>query len=62
MTIEYVLLLIAVFMIGLKAFISAPSEAFRGSGPRLAARVEKQLDTGQGFKPKGNRLNWQAAQ
>ncbi|WP_413576528.1 hypothetical protein ACLVWU_00635 [Bdellovibrio sp. HCB290] len=60
MTIEYVLLMIAILGIGLKAFISAPSEAFRGSGPRLAARVEKQLDTGQGFKPKGARLEWSA--
>jgi hypothetical protein len=58
MTIEYVLLMIAILGIGLKAFISAPSEAFRGSGPRLGARVERQLDTGQGFKPSGNRLEW----
>lgn len=60
MTIEYVLLMVAILGIGLKAFISAPSEAFRGSGPRLAARVETHLDTGQGFKPKGSRLEWSA--
>jgi hypothetical protein len=57
-TIEYVLLMIAILGIGLKAFISAPSEAFRGSGPRLAARVEKQLDTGPGFKPRGSVNEW----
>ncbi|QDK43779.1 hypothetical protein DOM22_00655 [Bdellovibrio sp. ZAP7] len=60
MTIEYVLLMIAILGIGLKAFLSAPSEAFRGSGPRLAARVERQLDTGQGFKENGARLEWSA--
>lgn len=60
MTIEYVLLLIAVFAIGLKTFSTAPKQAFRNAGPALGARVEKQLTSGDGFKPMpGNvRLEW----
>ena len=50
MTIEYILLLIVVFGIGLKVFVSAPMDAFKESAPRLGARVEKQLETGAGFK------------
>ncbi|MBO9667301.1 MAG: hypothetical protein J7501_10875, partial [Bdellovibrio sp.] len=60
--IEYVLLLTAILFIGLKAFVSAPGDAFRNSGPKLAARVEKQLETGQGFKPKGNKIEWSVAE
>lgn len=58
MTIEYVLLLICIFGFGLKAFISAPSTAFKESGPRLAARVEQQLSTGTGFQPGGSNIRW----
>lgn len=58
MTIEYVLLLFVVFFIGLKFFMSAPADAFRNSGPRLGARVEQQLATGEGFKPNGNHIGW----
>ncbi|RYZ86152.1 MAG: hypothetical protein EOP06_15035 [Proteobacteria bacterium] len=58
MTIEYVLLLIAVFFIGLKFFITGPQDAFKTSGPRLAVRVEKQLLTGQGFKIQGKKTIW----
>jgi len=50
MTMEYVLLLVVVFMFTLKVFISAPMTAFRESGPRLGARVEKQISTGAGFR------------
>ncbi len=49
MTIEYILLLVVVFGIGLKVFVSAPMSAFKESAPRLGARVEKQLMTGAGF-------------
>lgn len=59
MTIEYVLLLIVVFGFGLKAFVSAPAEAFKNAGPRLAARVEQQLSTGDGFKANGSHLEWE---
>ncbi len=58
MTIEYVLLMIAVLAIGLKTFTSAPTKAFKNSGPALGARVEKHLATGSGFKPQGTNLGW----
>jgi hypothetical protein len=49
MTIEYVLLLIVVFSVGVKSFIAAPKKAFLESGPRLGARVEQHIVTGRGF-------------
>ncbi|MFN8791156.1 MAG: hypothetical protein ACK5Y2_06845 [Bdellovibrionales bacterium] len=49
MTIEYLLLILVVFMFSLKVFVSAPMKAFQESGPRLGARVEKQIATGTGF-------------
>lgn len=58
MTIEYVLLLTAMFMLVLKIFISAPSEAFQKAGPKLGARVERQLETGNGFRPNGKPTQW----
>lgn len=59
MTIEYILLLVAVFAISLKFFVEAPKNAFKESAPRLAARVEKHLLTGTGFKQKNGRsIQW----
>ena len=58
MTVEYILLMIAVFFIGLKFFIEAPKDAFKNSGPRLAMRIEKQLLTGQGFQPPNGTTDW----
>ncbi|MGZ3770632.1 MAG: hypothetical protein ACXVCP_13560 [Bdellovibrio sp.] len=58
MTIEYVLLLFVMFFMVLKAFVSAPGAAFRESGPRLAARIEQQLATGDGFRPKDGQIPW----
>jgi hypothetical protein len=49
MTVEYVLIMVATFAIGLKFFSSAPMDAFKESAPRLGARVERQLMTGNGF-------------
>lgn len=56
MTVEYVLLMVCIFAIGLKFFSSAPMDAFKESGPRLGARIERQMQTGTGFQygPKGN--------
>ncbi|MFZ4403608.1 MAG: hypothetical protein ACOYOK_05845 [Pseudobdellovibrionaceae bacterium] len=63
MTIEYVLLLICVFMFTVKVFVSGPKEAFKDSGPRLGARIEQQLATGSGFKPSaGQDLAWKSDQ
>lgn len=60
MTVEYVLLLVCVFAIAMKSFMSAPTNAFKQSGPRLGARVEKQIATGDGFRDKGARISWKA--
>lgn len=62
MTVEYVLLIVCFFMISLKFFFSAPRDAFRDYGPVLAARVEKQLVTGHGFKVQDGRSHeWEKA-
>lgn len=62
MTIEYVLLLFCMFMIGIKGFFSSPMEAFRDYGPVLGARVEKHLATGRGFKMQdGSAHKWISA-
>ncbi len=59
MTIEAILLFVVVFLVGIKAFVSAPQKAFTESGPKLAARVEKHLVTGRGFSQKRG-LVWKA--
>lgn len=60
MTIEYILLLVAVTFFALKVLVTAPINAFEQSGPRLAIRVEKHLMTGTGFDKvvNGQRLQW----
>ncbi|HWU42238.1 MAG TPA: hypothetical protein VN132_02330 [Bdellovibrio sp.] len=58
MTIEYVLLLCAVFGLVLKAFLSAPADAFKKAGPKMGARIERQIETGGGFRPDDHRMEW----
>lgn len=61
MTIEYLLLVVATFFFVIKAMLTVPQAAFKESGPRLAARIEQQLETGSGFKPeRGSKLQWKA--
>lgn len=63
MTVEFVLLMVAVFMIGLKFLASAPVDAFKQSAPRLGARVEKNISSGTGFNDKGKApLAWKDGQ
>ena len=62
MTIEYVLLLFAMFFLVLKGFSTAPANAFKEAGPRLGARVERQLETGGGFLNNGQTNAWGATQ
>ena len=52
MTLEYVLLLCLFVLLLMGAFIQGPKESFAQSGPRLGARVEWHLITGDGFVPK----------
>lgn len=60
MTIEYFLLLVVVFGIGLKSFFAAPREAFKDSAPRLGARIEKHLVTGREFSA-NHKIKWTQA-
>lgn len=55
MTIEAVLLLAIYAFVLLGVFLgpSGPLETFKNSGPRLAARVERNIATGIGFKTLG---------
>jgi|GEM_PF-3109567 len=49
MTVEYVLL-VSLFVLFLgSALWKGPYGAFQGAGPKLGARVEKHLMTGDGF-------------
>lgn len=58
MTIEYVLLLalFAVAMAG--SVIHGPKNAFDNAGPKLGARIERHLITGDGFMPGGALNKW----
>lgn len=50
MTVEYVLLLVMFLVFGLGAiFKDGPYSAFQKGGPKLGARVEMHLITGDGF-------------
>ncbi|MEK6555250.1 MAG: hypothetical protein AABZ31_08420 [Bdellovibrionota bacterium] len=61
MSTEYVLLLGIYGFILLGAFVGdkGPGATFQEAGPRLGARVERNLATGRGFKNAltGNRIN-----
>jgi hypothetical protein len=51
MTLEYVLLLVIGGVVFMSTLAKAPRKAFNEGGTRLAARVETQIATGNGFKP-----------
>lgn len=57
MVVEYVLLVGLFVFVFMSAFTGAkgPTQVFKDSAPRLGARVEKELATGQTFNfPKNN--------
>jgi hypothetical protein len=58
MTVEYVLLISLFVYLLMGALTSQPAKTFKDYGPRLGARVEKQLVTGDGFKDKGQGVSW----
>lgn len=61
MTVEYVLLLtiMTTFVVSLfTARDGAFTRTFNNSGPRLGARVEKLIRTGDGFDPDGAKASW----
>ena len=49
MTVEYILLLSLFVFIVMGALIDGPQKSFTNAGPKLGARVEKHLITGDGF-------------
>ena len=59
MTVEYVLLLSLFVYLLLGAMTSTPTKTFEDYGPRLGARVEKQIITGDGFTAQGKALKWE---
>lgn len=62
MTVELVLLLGIYAFLVLGAFLGdlGPIETFKKSAPRLAARVERNISTGDGFRTSkdGKGVNW----
>ena len=62
MTVEVVLLLGLYAFVVLGAFLGdlGPLETFRKSGPRLGARIERNVSTGDGFRTSNDGLgvNW----
>lgn len=61
MTVELVLLLGIYVFIVLGAFLGdlGPIETFKKSAPRLAARIERNISTGDGFRvSKDQGVNW----
>lgn len=56
MTVEYVLLLTMFVLFGMGAiYKDGPYSAFQRGGPKLAARIEKQLMTGDRFSTDSTR-------
>jgi hypothetical protein len=62
MTVELVLLLGLYAFVLLGAFLgdNGPLETFKKSGPRLGARIERNVSTGDGFRRSDDGLgvNW----
>jgi hypothetical protein len=62
MTVELVLLLSLYAFLVLGVFLGdlGPIETFKKSGPRLAARVERSISVGDGFRQSkdGKAINW----
>jgi hypothetical protein len=55
MTVEYVLVLSLFVLLVMGTLIKGPNHAFENAGPKLGARVEKHLITGNGF----DNLKWE---
>lgn len=55
MILEYILLLTMMVVFVSTVIFTGPNNAFKDAGPKLAARVEKQLVTGDRFSRDGQR-------
>lgn len=60
MTLEYVLLLFMFVTLLMTPLAKGPIESFKSTAPKLGARVEKHLITGNGFKVNGQEHKWVA--
>lgn len=58
MTIEYVLLVSLFVLMLMGSITKGPKGAFENAGPKLGARIEKHLMTGDGFAPNGKKQEW----
>jgi len=58
MSVEYVLLMALFVLLLMGSIIKGPYGAFTNTGPKLGARIERHLITGDGFKPAGNLNAW----
>ena len=52
MSVEYILLLGLFVFFVMGALVKSPQRSFDNAGPKLGARVEKHLTTGDGFGSK----------
>ena len=61
MTVEYILLLSIFVLFGMKIIYMGPFNAFTNAGPKLGARIEKHLITGERFNSDGTKpaTTWQ---
>ncbi|PWU13670.1 MAG: hypothetical protein C5B49_14415 [Bdellovibrio sp.] len=61
MILEYILLLTLTVVFVVSIIFQGPFDAFTNAGPKLAARVEKNLMTGDLYpvSAQGGPLNWQ---
>lgn len=63
MTVEYVLLLSLFVFLVMGSLVNGPQKTFDKAAPKLGARVEKHLITGDGFLVQsgngGARLKWE---
>ena len=55
MTVEYILLLSIFVLFVMKVVFLGPYNAFKDAAPKLGARVEKHLITGERFSSDGNK-------
>ncbi|MGE0632997.1 MAG: hypothetical protein AB7O96_11350 [Pseudobdellovibrionaceae bacterium] len=60
MTLEYILLFSIFVLMLFGIFWNGPRESFVKSGPRLGARIEKNLVTGAGFQVDGGVVRWRS--
>lgn len=60
MTVEYIVLLSLFVFLMMGAIVKGPAQAFDTAGPKLGARIEKHLMTGDGFTSQGRTsLRWE---